>query len=176
MEYSSQAIFDKDTIEFVTVAAEYCGFIQRARQAERTAFVGTLLKLLPLLYLKASMLPECQELGTDELPVSVSEADYEAVRTTLADVMGENDDFLEVFTPDMAYSEAPILNSISENLADIYQALQDFIAAFQSGLNQTMNDALYDCKQQFPHNWGQTLVNTLRALHNVFHADETNQE
>ncbi|MDO4950300.1 MAG: DUF5063 domain-containing protein [Bacteroidales bacterium] len=176
METSSQAIFDKNTIEFVTVAAEYCGFIQRARQTERTAFVGTLLKLLPLLYLKASMLPECQELGTEELPISVGEADYESVRSTMASIMCEQDDYLEVFTPDMAYSDAPILKSISEDVADIYQALQDFIAAFQSGLNQTMNDALFDCKEQFAHNWGQTLLNTLRALHNAFYADETNQE
>ncbi len=176
MDYSSQAIFDKDTIEFVTVAAEYCGFVRRTDQFERRTFVGTMLKLLPLLYLKASLIPECQEFGTDDLPVSVTETDYESVRSALAAMMGDKDDYLEVFTPDMVYSDAPILNSISENMADIYQSLQDFIAAFQSGLNQTMNDALFDCKEQFSHNWGQTLVNTMRALHNVYYADDTDQE
>ncbi len=31
MEKYSQVIFDKNTVEFVTVAAEYCGFLERAR-------------------------------------------------------------------------------------------------------------------------------------------------
>lgn len=53
MEQTSQVIFDKNSIEFVTVAAEYCGFIERARDAERKTFVDTALKILPLLYLKA---------------------------------------------------------------------------------------------------------------------------
>ena len=49
MEQTSQVIFDKNSIEFVTVAAEYCGFIERAQGAERNAFVDTALKILPLL-------------------------------------------------------------------------------------------------------------------------------
>ena len=49
MEHTSQVIFDKNSIEFVTVAAEYCGFIERARGAEPGAFVDTALKILPLL-------------------------------------------------------------------------------------------------------------------------------
>ena len=50
MESTSQVIFDKNSIEFVTVAAEYCGFIERARQMERKDFVDTALKILPLLH------------------------------------------------------------------------------------------------------------------------------
>ena len=30
MEKESQTIFDKNVIEFVTVAAEFCGFLERA--------------------------------------------------------------------------------------------------------------------------------------------------
>ena len=55
MEQNSQVIFDKNSIEFVTVAAEYCAFIERVRGAERKVFVDTALKILPLLYLKASL-------------------------------------------------------------------------------------------------------------------------
>ena len=34
MEKYSQVIFDKNTVEFVTVAAEYCGFLERTRDAK----------------------------------------------------------------------------------------------------------------------------------------------
>ena len=37
----------------------------------------------------------------------------------------------------------------------------------QLGLNETMNDSLVICKENFGNIWGQKLVNTLRALHDV---------
>ena len=167
MEHTSQVIFDKNSIEFVTVAAEYCRFIEQARNLDRTNFVDTALKILPLLYLKASLVPECGLIGEGDLEIFVTEEDYERVRMSVADILGPQDDYLEVFLPDMAYSDTPLKKCISEDLADIYQDLKDFICVFQSGLNVTMNDSLYTCKEHFAEFWGQRLVNTMRALHDV---------
>ena len=44
MEKYSQVIFDKNTVEFVTVAAEFCGFLERARDMKRYDFVDTAFK------------------------------------------------------------------------------------------------------------------------------------
>ena len=55
MEKESQTIFDKNVIEFVTVAAEFCAFLERAESMKRSTFVDTSLKILPLLYLKISV-------------------------------------------------------------------------------------------------------------------------
>ena len=171
MEQTSQVIFDKNSIEFVTVAAEYCGFIERSRGADKQSFVAPALKILPLLYLKASLIPECECIGEGDLETFVTEDDYEYVRRSVADVLGAQDDYLEVFLPDMAYSDTPIKKCISEDLADIYQDLKDFIGVFQLGLNVTMNDSLCVCKEHFAEFWGQRLVNTMRALHDVkYHA------
>ena len=167
MEHTSQVIFDKNSIEFVTVAAEYCSFIERSRGADKKSFVDTALKILPLLYLKASLIPECELIGEGDLEVFVTEDDYEYVRLVVANVMGAQDDYLEVFHPDMAYSDTPIKKTVSEDLADIYQDLKDFISVFQLGLNATMNDSLCVCKEHFAEFWGQRLVNTMRALHDV---------
>lgn len=167
MEKYSQVIFDKNTVEFVTVAAEYCAFLEQARSRRPLDFVETALKLLPLLYLKASLLPPCEPIG-DEAPESfVTEEDYEYIRRSVAQVLGAKDDYLEVFLPDMVYSDTPIRQCISEDLADIYQDLKDFISVFQLGLNETMNDSLVVCIEHFREWWGQRLVNTLRALHDV---------
>lgn len=167
MEQTSQVIFDKNSIEFVTVAAEYCSFMEHSREFERRIFVDKALKILPLLYLKASLIPECELIGEGDLEVFVTEDDYEWVRRSVAGLMGSQDDYLEVFLPDMAYSDTPIKKCISEDLADIYQDLKDFIGVFQLGLNETMNDSLYVCKDHFAEFWGQRLVNTMRALHDV---------
>lgn len=87
-------------------------------------------------------------------------------------------DYLEVFLPDMVYSDTPIKKCISEDLADIYQDLKDFISVFQLGLNETMNDSLVVCKEHFREFWGQRLVNTMRALHDVKYspADDGEEE
>ena len=114
----------------------------------------------------------------EPLEVFVTEDDYEGVRRAIADVLGYQDDYLEVFLPDMAYSDTPIKKCISEDLADIYQDLKDFIGVFQLGMNSSMNDALCVCKEHFAEFWGQRLVNTMRALHDVKYnaTDEADQE
>lgn len=177
MEKESQTIFDKNVIEFVTVAAEFCAFLERAESMKRSDFVNTSLKILPLLYLKASLLPPCERLGEEELETYVTEEVYEILRLNLAELMSEKDDYLDVFVEDMVYSDQPIKKCISEDLADIYQDIRDFIFVFQLGLNETMNDSLALCQENFGLLWGQKLVNTLRALHDVkYHQEEEEEE
>ena len=162
MEKESQTIFEKNVIEFVTVAAEFCAFLERAEHMKRKAFVDTSLKILPLLYLKASLLPKCETIGDEAPETYVTEEIYEILRINLAGLMGEKDDYLDVFVQDMVYSDQPIKKSISEDLADIYQDIKDFIFVFQLGLNETMNDSLAICQENFGLLWGQK-----RALHDV---------
>lgn len=180
-ENNSQVIFDKNAVEFVTVAAEFCGFMERVSDMKRRDFVDKSLKLLPLLYLKASLLPACERMEESDPETFVTETDYEVVRSSVASLLGEYDDFLEVFLDDMAYSDTPIHQYISECLADIYQPLKDFICVFQLGLEQTMNDSLVICRELFAEFWGQRLVNVMRALHDVkyrqlAHGEETEEE
>lgn len=170
MKKESQVIFDRNVIEFVTVAAEFCKFLEQAEGTPRRTFVDTSLKLLPLLYLKAAMLPACETIGEESPETYVTEETYEVLRMSLADIMGEKDDYLDVFVADMKYSDQPISRNISEDLADIYQDIKDFIFVFRLGLNETMNDALAICQENFVAYWGQKLVNTLRALHEVRYA------
>ena len=176
MEKESQTIFDKNVIEFVTVAAEFCAFLERAKRMKRSTFVDTSLKILPLLYLKASMLPKCETIGDEAPETYVTEEIYEILRINLAGLMGDKDDYLDVFVQDMVYSDQPIKKSISEDLADIYQDIKDFIFVFQLGLNETMNDSLAICQENFGMLWGQKLVNTLRALHDVKYNLQDNEE
>ena len=176
MKKESQVIFDRNVVEFVTVAAEFCKFLEQAETMKRDTFVDTSLKILPLLYLKTAMLPETEIIG-DEAPESyVTEETYEVLRINLAGILAEKDDYLDVFVQDMVYSDQPIKKSISEDLADIYQDIKDFIFVFQLGLNETMNDSLAICQENFGMLWGQKLVNTLRALHDVKYSQQDEED
>ena len=167
MDKDTDIIFDKNTVEFVTVAAEYCGFLERAQGMPRTRFVDTLLKLMPLLYLKASLLPEGDMIYDSPCERFVTEAGYESIRFEAERVMEDKDDYLEVFVEDMAWSDTPIRQSIAETLSDVYQPVKDFVCVYRQGLRETMHDALVACRESFGEYWGQRLLNAMRALHSV---------
>lgn len=163
----SESVFDSNTVEFVTVAAQYCAFMEGVADRDKRDFVETVIRILPLLYLKATLLPACERLDFTDPALVVDEDEYEFVRRAVHNLLGADDDYLEVFSPDMAYSEAALGAEISEDLADIYQDVKNFVGAFGSGVNMTMNDAIVICREHFELYWGQRLVNTMRALHQV---------
>lgn len=160
-------VFSRDTVEFVTVAAEFCAYLERANSNSRKEFVDTLLKLLPLLYLKAQMLPDEESISDDGLEQFVTEDSYEILRMNIAELLADKDSYLDVFVEEMKYSDTPITKNISEDLADIYQDIKNFVSLFKLGINETMHDAIIECNAHFREYWGQTLVNTLRALHDI---------
>jgi hypothetical protein len=165
MSKKSTVAYDKNAIEFVAVGVQYCSFIEQADRFGKNDFTDKMVKILPLLYLKSTMLPEGEPVF-DELPETfVTEYDYEFLRITIAEKMGEDDAYLEVFSPDMPFSDTPVTAHISEDLADIYQDIKNFVSVYELGFEDTMNDALLLCKENFTAYWGQKAVNVLRALH-----------
>ena len=168
MQSESKVIFERNSVEFVTVAAQYCQFLENVEGMEREEFIDTVLKIMPLLYVKALLLPEMKLIDEDDsLETCVTEETYNMMNAQLADIMGDRDDYLDVFVEDMKYSDQPITRYISEGLADIYQDIKDFIFVFRQGVNRNMHNSLAICQENFKLYWGQKLVNTLRALHEV---------
>lgn len=169
-------VFSRNVIEFATVSVEYCGYLENVEGEEMSEVTDKLTKILALLYLKASVLPET-ELQDDGLQeVYVTEAHYNFISSKLVSIFGEKDDYLEVFLEDMQYSETPILANISEDLTDIYQDLKNFLHIYEIGIEENMNDALYLCEENFKTYWGQKLVNVLRALHSVKYSSRNEDE
>lgn len=163
-----EIVYSRDTIEFVTVAVQYCGYFESFEDVSEAELIDKLTKLLPLLYLKAALVPETDIINEEEEPeITVTEGDYSYISSKLYDVFQNNDAYLEVFLQDMKYSDTPITASISEDLSDIYQDLKNFITVFERGVTDNMNDALYFCIENFKSYWGQKLVNVLRALHSL---------
>lgn len=159
-------IYSPKTLEFITVASEYCKALEHCREFEQHDFIDVMRNLLPMVYLKVSLIGEIEEAEGYNEP-KVTEDDYNYVRSGIAAVLAEKDDYLDVFVEDFKYSEQPILCTISENLADIYQALRNLLEVFRSNYEDAMQVALYDTVEDFKLYWGQTLLNALKALHDV---------
>ena len=160
-------VYQQPAIEFVTVAVQLCLYLEQVEGQDKSEFVEKMLCLLPLLYLKARLLPKATE-ELDGVPERfVSEQEYEDIRLKVAQCMGADDTYLEVFVEDMRYSDEPITAFVSENIADIYQEVKDLACNYQTRDEAVMNDALVNCIEAFEKHWGQKLLNVLRPLHAV---------
>lgn len=169
-------VYSKNTMEFVTVAKSFCDYLDRLDSVDKQNFIEVMVRLLPLIYLKASLLPENEPLSEEALEAFATEDRYTVLMQTIAGILGHDDAYLEVFHADINFSDTPVVAFISENIADIWQDLFNFISVFRLGLDETMNDALFMCRSNFEQFWGQSLVNVLRALHNCKYSRESEDD
>lgn len=166
-ESMENPIYAHDTLEFVQVAAQFCALLEKVEEQSEEDLVGTLLKLLPLLYMKVQLLPEVDTEGAFVPDDQVTEEDYNFVRDNVYRLLHEHDEYeLLVWDEDMQTEESRWC-SVSEGLADIYQALRNFVAVYQQRLEPCMLDAIWQLKDNFELYWGQTLLDTLRQLHRI---------
>jgi len=168
----SEVVLSKQTEEFVRIALEFCVLAEKHTQSGRGFFIDNMIKALPLLYLKVSIIPPVEENYDSDLETKVSEEMYNRVEESISQLLGNDNLYLETFHPDIRLSDSPVAVKISEDLADIYQDLGNFIAVFKNGQKETMNDSLALCIQNFEKYWGQRLLNALRALHYLKYNDE----
>ena len=110
-------------------ASRYCQTVENVRDMEREEFIEIMTEILPCIYVEfVSLSPEdvcAMDYGYYQS--YVDEEWYDTVRRNMEYVLGPDDVFLETFEEDMKYSDTPIAASISESLADIFQALYNFI-------------------------------------------------
>jgi len=168
----NEVIFSKQTEDFVRTALEFCALVEKPAQSGREFFIDNMIKVLPLLYLKVSIIPPIEDNYESDLTTKVSEIMYNQVEEAVSQLLGADNFYLETFHPDIRLSDSPIAVKISEDLADIYQDLGNFIAVFKNGEKETMNDSLDLCVLNFKNYWGQHLLNALRALHYIKYSSE----
>lgn len=164
---SQKPIYAPVTLEFVTVAAQFCLYLEQSPGRTRREFVDTMLRLLPLLYVKATLLPRIESDGAFLPDDKVTESDYNYIRQTVYDIMQSDDDYEELVYDPAVQALENRWQSVSEGLADMYQAIRNFVSVYQERIEDCMSDALWAVMDNFELYWGQCLVDTLRQLHKI---------
>ena len=163
---SETSLFSRNVVEFVTVAVEYCNFIENSQEISAFDFSKTINKILPLTYLKASMLPNIdidEECSSEDF---VNEDIYNYVQNLISVKFGEND--LDCDVPETTSQNGENTTAtISEILADIYQDLKNFTMNYRTNNELVMIESLYNCKLNFEQYWGERLLSALLALHKL---------
>ena len=164
--FMNSFLYSQPVLDLITIATEYCKQVEQTEGEERNHFIEVMRGILPMIYLKMSLLGDVPEIpGFNE--GKLTEADYDYIRHNVAAILAERDDYLDVFVEDFKYSDQPVLCTISENLADIYQVLRELVETFREGFEEPMQVALFEAVEKFKLYWGQTLLNALRALHDA---------
>jgi len=158
-------VYQDATVSFVTAAAQTCLLIERTAEHERDEWVEAMLRLLPILYLRTRLLETAEPMMEEELQQFVAEEDYNYMLFGIRNLLGSDDAYLDVFVDRGVYTDEVQTAYISEGLADIYQELKNMAAAFQTGEEAVMNDAVIACHEAFEEHWGQKLLAVMRALH-----------
>jgi hypothetical protein len=172
MDKNSNPVYSRNVIEFVAVANEFCKYAEHASELKGDELLKILQRILPLMYLKASLLPQLDSFFEDGNEKFVTEADWIVINDTFKEKFGTANDYLEVFDEKINEMEGPVVAGISENMADIYQDMKDFLLLYQTGTEEVMNDAVWECRMNFENFWGQKLVNSMRAIHKFIYSGE----
>ncbi len=172
METSS--ISSKNVTEMLTVANEYCHFLEKAHQYEMKDVLNYLQKIFPLLYLKGSLLPVIEVQLTEANERFVTAENYEIIFNELRNKFKPKDEFWAL---DHAVSKEtnPEKHSLAEELTDVYQDLKDFILLYSKGTQAAQENAVHDCKLFFETHWGYRLVQAQKYIHHLINADAKNK-
>ena len=166
-------VYSRHVVEFVAVANEYCRYAEHVSELKGEELLKILQRLLPLLYLKASFLPDLTPVFEDGNEKFVTESDWFRIHDAFRERFGTANDYLEVFDERLNQTEGAVVCSLSEDMADIYQDMKNFLLLYQTGTKEVMNDALWECRMNFENFWGQKLVNSLRAIHKFIYSGES---
>jgi len=167
-EIKEDPVSSKKVLEMITVANEYCHFIEKASEYPLMEFLEFLQKILPLLYLKASLLPEMQVTDEDATEHYVTEEEWEALFNELRIKLTDCDLYLYL-DHDLKNNTEPIRGSIAESITDIYQDLKDFLLLYQKPLRIFKECAVHDSRHLFETRYGFRIIDVMNAVHNYLY-------
>jgi len=154
-------------LEMLTVANEYCLFYEKADAYPMQDILDYFQKIAPLIYLKGSLLPGMQEEDPGPGERFVTEEQWESIFKVLRDKFGKNDIY---YTHD--HNHDSVESSLSDNMADIYQDMKDFVMLYQKNTLVARQQAIILIRGLFRSRWGPALLNGLAAVHQIlFHED-----
>jgi hypothetical protein len=169
-----EPVFSRKVLEMLTVANEYCLFLEKAQDYPRESILSFLQKICPLIYIKASLLPDILNVNEDAAEHFVTEEEWESILTTIRTKLGKDELYLSL---DPTNSSAdPERANLAEAFADIYQDLKDFLMLYQKPQKASMEYAVYECKRLFETHFGYLLVNAHRVVHYLLYTDVAHEE
>jgi hypothetical protein len=165
----NDSVYSQNVVQFVAVSNMFCVLAETVSEFEKKSFVEQSIKLLSILYVKALSVEKPLTVEGADVEKFVNEADWTILSNKIAEKLGEHDNYTDVTEP-MNPSENLNL-SLSECYADIYQDLKDFTSIYKVSGAESINEALWECIDNFEQIWGPRILSLLKELHNIFYGE-----
>ena len=156
----NEPVFNRNVLEVLTISNELCLLIDSIEKYEKSDVLNILHRLLPLLYLKASLLKPVAASNPDSAERIVTEEQYELIYQSLKKLLGSDDLFYVIQTKDI-----PVKASLAEYITDVYQDIKDFLMLYQKSSISAKENAINECVTLFKRHWGPRLLTSLQTMH-----------
>lgn len=163
---NSDITLSRNVLEMAAVASEFCSFLENGNTSSKQDFFKTLQGLIPLIYLRGSLLPEIEPEYPEADEHFVNEEQWESIFYSLRDITRDEDEFWFTDHSNTQITET-IKGSIAEHLADAYQDIKDFILFFKRTQIAARENAIASCRTNFMLNWGKKLAVLLPVIHQL---------
>lgn len=171
MEDNLSKLKSNTVLELIHIAHEYNVFTEDAAKKELKDILSFYQKVLPLMYIKASLLPDIEVSDESANERYVAEEHWETAFMGIKGKVGSADLFWE-----LDEKNDSIKVSLSEKLADIYQDTKDFVVLFQKNQIAAKENATSEMKRLFMVHWGPLALGALTQMHKMQYEKEINIE
>lgn len=167
MEISpNDPVYSKQVIELLTVANEYCLFIEKAEEYSKKDIIHYFRHILPLLYLKGSVLKPVVPREPADAERFLTEESWELIFNSLRNKLYPDDHFWVCQDITDVNTDAEKF-SIAECLVDVYQDMKDFIMLYQKNRYSSRENAVADIYRLFYSHYGEIITKVMQALHQL---------
>lgn len=170
-DFSEDITVSKPVIEMLTVANEYCYFIQNIGNKTEEDILEFIFRIGPLLYLKGTLVPEVTVQNPEANERFVTLEEWENTFYVLREKLGSVDEFW-MTDPQSVNDNEPVKASLSENLTDIYQDMEDFIMLYQRNTLVFRENAVSECRNLFATHWGYRITGLMPRIHHLLHRSD----
>jgi hypothetical protein len=167
-----EPVYSRKVLEMITLANEFCLFLEKAETYSVDDLLNFLQKISPLIYLKSALLPDVEVEDEDAVEHYVTEEQWEAMFNLLYNKFGEKDLFFFIDHQEKSHND-PVKGSLAESFTDIYQDLKDFLLLYQNPSRPFKENAVKECKRLFESRYGQRLINAQSAIHCLLYPEDT---
>ncbi|MCK5856527.1 MAG: DUF5063 domain-containing protein [Bacteroidales bacterium] len=171
MEDNINKIKSSVVLEMIRIAHEFNVFSEDIAKKETKDIISFYQKVLPLMYIKASLLPDIEVSDESANERYVAEEHWEKIYMHLKEKFAKADEYWE-----LDENNDSIKVSLSEKLADVYQDTKDFVVLFQKNQMAAKENAVFEMKRLFKVHWGPRSISALNHLHIVSYQNEIEKE
>jgi hypothetical protein len=159
-------VLNRQILEFITVSNEFCHFTEKAGDYTKEDIVEYYRRILPLLYLKGSLVKPVLPSDPDASEHFFNEEDWEFLFNLLRNKLYPDDHFW--ISSNLTDVDAEVEKaSLAECLSDIYQDMKDFLMLYQKNKYTAKENAIHNVCAHFNKHWGPSALNAMMALHDL---------